>query len=85
LNVEAFNEGTVLGQSFFEHRSIQRRDSYKLLAVIRQNPMTVQDSAARRCLDELHANIEFKEVFFSIHPARTSWYSVMSRSSFLLG
>jgi ABC-type transport system involved in Fe-S cluster assembly fused permease/ATPase subunit len=37
--------------------------------VIRQRPTIVQDSADGRCLDEVHGNIEFKEVSFS-YPSR---------------
>jgi ATP-binding cassette subfamily B (MDR/TAP) protein 1 len=37
--------------------------------VIRQRPTIVQDTADGRCLDEVHGNIEFKEVAFS-YPSR---------------
>ena len=37
--------------------------------MIRQRPTIVQDSADGRCLDEVHGNIEFKEVSFS-YPSR---------------
>lgn len=54
-NLGAFSKGKIAG--------------YKLLEVIRQRPTIVQDTADGRCLDEVHGNIEFKEVAFS-YPSR---------------
>ncbi|GJN27392.1 hypothetical protein PR202_gb15412 [Eleusine coracana subsp. coracana] len=54
-NLGAFSKGKIAG--------------YKLLEVIRQRPTIVQDTADGRCLDEVHGNIEFKEVSFS-YPSR---------------
>lgn len=54
-NLGAFSKGKIAG--------------YKLLEVIRQRPTIVQDSTDGRCLDEVHGNIEFKEVSFS-YPSR---------------
>ena len=54
-NLGAFSKGKIAG--------------YKLLEVIRQRPTIVQDTADGRCLEEVHGNIEFKEVAFS-YPSR---------------
>jgi ATP-binding cassette, subfamily B (MDR/TAP), member 1 len=54
-NLGAFSKGKIAG--------------FKLLEVIRQRPTIVQDTTDGRCLDEVHGNIEFKEVSFN-YPSR---------------
>ncbi|CAL5031661.1 unnamed protein product [Urochloa decumbens] len=63
--------GLSLGQSFSNLGAFSKGKiaGYKLLEVIRQRPTIVQDTADGRCLDEVHGNIEFKEVAFS-YPSR---------------
>ncbi|KAF7002302.1 hypothetical protein CFC21_017807 [Triticum aestivum] len=63
--------GLSLGQSFSNLGAFSKGKiaGYKLLEVIRQRPTIVQDSTDGRCLDEVHGNIEFKEVSFS-YPSR---------------
>ncbi|CAN6228400.1 unnamed protein product [Urochloa humidicola] len=63
--------GLSLGQSFSNLGAFSKGKiaGYKLLEVIRQRPTIVQDTAEGRCLDEVHGNIEFKEVAFS-YPSR---------------
>ncbi|KAK3144585.1 hypothetical protein QOZ80_4AG0315030 [Eleusine coracana subsp. coracana] len=63
--------GLSLGQSFSNLGAFSKGKiaGYKLLEVIRQRPTIVQDTADGRCLDEVHGNIEFKEVSFS-YPSR---------------
>ncbi|EEC77398.1 hypothetical protein OsI_16157 [Oryza sativa Indica Group] len=63
--------GLSLGQSFSNLGAFSKGKiaGYKLLEVIRQRPTIVQDPADGRCLDEVHGNIEFKEVAFS-YPSR---------------
>ncbi|KAG8082126.1 hypothetical protein GUJ93_ZPchr0014g46599 [Zizania palustris] len=63
--------GLSLGQSFSNLGAFSKGKiaGYKLLEVIRQRPTIVQDPADGRCLDEVHGNIEFKEVTFS-YPSR---------------
>ncbi|KAM3367842.1 hypothetical protein ACQJBY_016410 [Aegilops geniculata] len=66
-----FLERLSLGQSFSNLGAFSKGKiaGYKLLEVIRQRPTIVQDSTDGRCLDEVHGNIEFKEVSFS-YPSR---------------
>ncbi|KAG2566655.1 ABC transporter B family member 19-like [Panicum virgatum] len=63
--------GLSLGQSFSNLGAFSKGKiaGYKLLEVIRQRPTIVQDTADGRCLEEVHGNIEFKEVAFS-YPSR---------------
>uniref|UniRef100_A0A0E0DF21 MDR-like ABC transporter n=1 Tax=Oryza meridionalis TaxID=40149 RepID=A0A0E0DF21_9ORYZ len=63
--------GLSLGQSFSNLGAFSKGKiaGYKLLEVIRQRPTIVQDPTDGRCLDEVHGNIEFKEVAFS-YPSR---------------
>ncbi|XP_062225824.1 ABC transporter B family member 19-like [Phragmites australis] len=63
--------GLSLGQSFSNLGAFSKGKiaGYKLLEVIRQRPTIVQDTADGRYLDDVHGNIEFKEVAFS-YPSR---------------
>ncbi|KAL6650844.1 hypothetical protein ACP70R_009769 [Stipagrostis hirtigluma subsp. patula] len=54
-NLGAFSKGKIAG--------------YKLLEVIRQKPSIVNDHKDGKCLDEVHGNVEFKDVTFS-YPSR---------------
>ena len=70
-NLPKFMNCRSLGQSFSTLGAFSKGKitGYKLLEVIRQRPTIVQDSTDGRCLDEVHGNIEFKEVSFS-YPSR---------------
>ncbi|KAG6538099.1 ABC transporter B family member 19-like [Zingiber officinale] len=63
--------GMSLGQSFSNLGAFSKgmTAGYKLLEIIRQKPSIVQDQCDGKCLEEVHGNIEFKEVTFS-YPSR---------------
>lgn len=58
---------TGASQSFsnLEHAAMGRLPPTKALEMISQRPTVVQDTWDGRCLDEVHGNIEFKEVAFN--------------------
>ncbi|PKU70482.1 ABC transporter B family member 19 [Dendrobium catenatum] len=63
--------GMSLGQSFSNLGAFSKGKAagYKLLEIIRQKPSIIQDLADGKYLDEVHGNIEFKDVTFS-YPSR---------------
>ncbi|KAG6484975.1 ABC transporter B family member 19-like [Zingiber officinale] len=63
--------GMSLGQSFSNLGAFSKgmTAGYKLLEIIRQKPSIVQDHSDGKCLEEVHGNIEFKDVTFS-YPSR---------------
>ncbi|XP_020577107.1 ABC transporter B family member 19 [Phalaenopsis equestris] len=63
--------GMSLGQSFSNLGAFSkgRAAGYKLLEIIRQKPSIIQDLTDGKFLDEVHGNIEFKDVTFS-YPSR---------------
>ncbi|XP_074587475.1 ABC transporter B family member 19 [Curcuma longa] len=63
--------GMSLGQSFSNLGAFSKgmTAGYKLLEIIRQKPSIVQDQCDGKCLEEVHGNIEFKDVTFS-YPSR---------------
>ncbi|WOL17145.1 ABC transporter B family member 19 [Canna indica] len=63
--------GMSLGQSFSNLGAFSKGKAagYKLLEIIRQKPTIVQDQSDGKCLEEVHGNIEFKDVTFS-YPSR---------------
>lgn len=60
-----------MGQSFSNLGAFSKGKAagYKLLEIIRQKPSIIQDLADGKYLDEVHGNIEFKDVTFS-YPSR---------------
>ncbi|CAL9050617.1 unnamed protein product [Musa banksii] len=63
--------GMSLGQSFSNLGAFSKgkASGYKLLEIIRQKPSIIQDQSDGKCLEEVHGNIEFKDVTFS-YPSR---------------
>ncbi|PKA66622.1 ABC transporter B family member 19 [Apostasia shenzhenica] len=63
--------GMSLGQSFSNLGAFSKGKAagYKLMEIVRQKPSIIQDPADGKCLDEVHGNIEFKDVMFS-YPSR---------------
>ncbi|KAI0494672.1 hypothetical protein KFK09_024814 [Dendrobium nobile] len=63
--------GMSLGQSFSNLGAFSKGKAagFKLLEIIRQKPSIIQDLADGKYLDEVHGNIEFKDVTFS-YPSR---------------
>lgn len=63
--------GMSLGQSFSNLGAFSKGKAagYKLLEIIRQKPSIIQDLSDGKFLDEVHGNIEFKDVTFS-YPSR---------------
>ncbi|GAB2287878.1 ABC transporter B member 19 [Dionaea muscipula] len=63
--------GMSLGQSFSNIGAFSKGKAagYKLMEIIKQKPSIVQDTCCGKCLDEVHGNIEFKNVSFS-YPSR---------------
>ncbi|KAJ6847366.1 ABC transporter B family member 19-like [Iris pallida] len=63
--------GMSLGQSFSNLGAFSKGKAagYKLMEMIRQKPTIIQDPCDGKCLDEVHGNIELKDVAFS-YPSR---------------
>ncbi|KAJ6843704.1 ABC transporter B family member 19-like [Iris pallida] len=63
--------GMSLGQSFSNLGAFSKGKAagYKLMEIIRQKPTIIQDPCDGKCLDEVHGNIELKDVAFS-YPSR---------------
>ncbi|KAL9247718.1 hypothetical protein vseg_021120 [Gypsophila vaccaria] len=63
--------GMSLGQSFSNLGAFSKGKAagFKLMEIIRQKPTIVQDQLDGKCLEEVHGNIEFKNVSFS-YPSR---------------
>ncbi|KAK1313268.1 ABC transporter B family member 19 [Acorus calamus] len=63
--------GMSLGQSFSNLGAFSKGKTagYKLMEIIRQKPSITQDLTDGKCLEEVHGNIELKEVAFS-YPSR---------------
>ncbi|XP_039146012.1 ABC transporter B family member 19 [Dioscorea cayenensis subsp. rotundata] len=63
--------GLSLGQAFSNLGAFSKGKAagYKLLEIIRQKPSIIQDPSDGKCLDEVHGNIELKDVTFS-YPSR---------------
>ncbi|XP_010552950.1 PREDICTED: ABC transporter B family member 19-like [Tarenaya hassleriana] len=63
--------GMSLGQSFSNLGAFSKGKvaGYKLMEIINQRPSIIQDPFGGKCLDEVHGNIEFKDVTFS-YPSR---------------
>ncbi|GFQ06451.1 ABC transporter b family member 19 [Phtheirospermum japonicum] len=63
--------GMSLGQSFSNLGAFSKGKvaGYKLMEMIKQKPMIVQDTTDAKCLNEVVGNIEFKNVTFS-YPSR---------------
>lgn len=63
--------GMSLGQSFSNLGAFSKGKAagYKLMEIIRQKPSIIHDLTDGKCLDEVHGNIEFKDVTFS-YPSR---------------
>ncbi|CAF1715668.1 unnamed protein product [Brassica napus] len=63
--------GMSLGQSFSNLGAFSKGKSagYKLMEIINQRPTIVQDPLDGKCLEQVHGNIEFKDVTFS-YPSR---------------
>jgi len=60
-----------LGQSFSNLGAFSKGKAagYKLMEIINQRPTIIQDPLDGKCLDQVHGNIEFKDVTFS-YPSR---------------
>lgn len=60
-----------MGQSFSNLGAFSKGKAagYKLLEIIRQKPSIIQDLTDGKFLNEVHGNIEFKDVTFS-YPSR---------------
>lgn len=60
-----------LGQSFSNLGAFSKGKAagYKLIEIINQRPTIIQDPLDGKCLDQVHGNIEFKDVTFS-YPSR---------------
>ncbi|KAG2316364.1 hypothetical protein Bca52824_019486 [Brassica carinata] len=63
--------GMSLGQSFSNLGAFSKGKAagYKLMEIINQRPTIVQDTLDGKCLEQVHGNIEFKDVTFS-YPSR---------------
>ncbi|KAG0499630.1 hypothetical protein HPP92_004321 [Vanilla planifolia] len=63
--------GMSLGQSFSNLGAFSKGKAagYKLMEIIRQKTSIIQNHADGKCLDEVHGNIELKDITFS-YPSR---------------